>query len=104
MAVETTALGFKKPDGNEPFRGGDNVISANAQTAEERHQEDRGRLGEAVADGPRVVAAGRHGGNEGPGHPIEARGLARLSRCHFPNFPVRRLFSQRSSWCAASWS
>ncbi|CAH0231635.1 hypothetical protein SRABI26_02664 [Arthrobacter sp. Bi26] len=44
MAIETTALGFQKPDGNDPLRNGDNVIAANAQKAEDRHQEDRGRL------------------------------------------------------------
>ena len=44
MAVETTPLGFQKPDGNEDVRNGDNVIAANAQKAEDRHQEDRGRL------------------------------------------------------------
>lgn len=35
MAVETTALGFKKPDGNELVRGGDNVIADNAQKAQD---------------------------------------------------------------------
>lgn len=44
MAIETTPLGFKKPDGNERVRDGDNVISDNAQKAEDRFQEDRTRL------------------------------------------------------------
>lgn len=35
MAITTTPLGFKKPDGNELVRGGDNVIADNAQTAED---------------------------------------------------------------------
>lgn len=35
MAIETTPLGFQKPDGNELFRKGDNVIAHNAQRAQE---------------------------------------------------------------------
>ncbi|MEO5317579.1 hypothetical protein PV761_03160 [Arthrobacter sp. CC3] len=35
MAVETTALGFKKPDGNELVKGGDNIIAHNAQKSQE---------------------------------------------------------------------
>lgn len=35
MAVTTTPLGFKKPDGNELARGGDEIIADNAQTAED---------------------------------------------------------------------
>lgn len=38
MPVTTTPLGFKKPDGNELVRGGDNVIADNAQVAEDRLQ------------------------------------------------------------------
>jgi hypothetical protein len=45
MAVTTTPLGFQKPDGNEAVNKGDNVISTNAQKAEDRFQEDRVRLG-----------------------------------------------------------
>ena len=45
MAIETTPLGFQKPDGNEPVRNGDNVIAANGAKAEELHQDARGRLG-----------------------------------------------------------
>lgn len=44
MAIETTPLGFQKPDGNEPVRNGDNVITVNAAKAEELHQDARGRL------------------------------------------------------------
>lgn len=35
MAIETTPLGYQKPDGNELFKQGDNVIAANAQKAQE---------------------------------------------------------------------
>ena len=35
MAITTTPLGFKKPDGNELARNGDNVIADNAQTAQD---------------------------------------------------------------------
>lgn len=34
MAIEVTPLGFKKPDGRELVRGGDNAIADNAQTAQ----------------------------------------------------------------------
>lgn len=34
MAIETTPLGFQKPDGNELLRNGDNVIAANADVAD----------------------------------------------------------------------
>jgi hypothetical protein len=35
VAVVTTPLGFKKPDGNELARNGDNIIADNAQKAED---------------------------------------------------------------------
>lgn len=35
MAVDVTPLGFKKPDGSELVRGGDNVIADNAQKSED---------------------------------------------------------------------
>lgn len=35
VAVEITPLGFKKPDGGELVRGGDNVIADNAQKAQD---------------------------------------------------------------------
>jgi len=44
MAVTTTPLGFKKPDGNDPVRNGDNVIADNAQTAEQLHANERARI------------------------------------------------------------
>jgi len=34
VAIETTPLGFQKPDGNDLLRNGDNVISNNAQVAD----------------------------------------------------------------------
>jgi hypothetical protein len=45
VAVEVTPLGFKKPDGNERVRDGDNVISDNAQKAQDLHASANGRLG-----------------------------------------------------------
>ena len=44
MAIATTPLGFKKPDGNESIRNGNDVISDNAQTAEQLHAAERARL------------------------------------------------------------
>lgn len=35
MAINTTPLGFKKPDGNELLRNGNDIISANAQKPQE---------------------------------------------------------------------
>lgn len=35
MAVEITPLGFRKPDGNERVRDGENDIAHNAQKAQE---------------------------------------------------------------------
>lgn len=35
MAITTTPLGFQKPDGNERIKQGDDVISANAQKAQD---------------------------------------------------------------------
>lgn len=62
MAIETTPLGFKKPDGNEPIRGGDNVISHNAQKAQDLLADTRTRmvlaesaLAESGATGPALV-------------------------------------------------
>lgn len=46
MAITTTPLGFQKPDGNEPFRQGNDVISANAQ---DLLSSTIGRLGAAEA-------------------------------------------------------
>ena len=50
MAVTTTPLGFKKPDGNELARNGDNVIADNAQKAEELLANALGRIGQAEAN------------------------------------------------------
>ncbi|MDZ4233910.1 MAG: right-handed parallel beta-helix repeat-containing protein, partial [Dietzia sp.] len=47
MAIVTTPLGFQKPDGNELTRNGDDILRANADKAEQRIQEDRGRLNNA---------------------------------------------------------
>lgn len=45
MAIELTPLGFKKPDGmTELVKRGAQVIADNAQKAEDRIQEMRGRL------------------------------------------------------------
>lgn len=44
MAVETTPLGFKAPDGNELVRNGDNAVADNARKAQELIAADRGRL------------------------------------------------------------
>lgn len=45
MAVTTTPLGQKKPDGNELLRNGDNIIADNAQSVDDLITADRGRLG-----------------------------------------------------------
>lgn len=44
MAVELTPLGFKKPDGNELVRNGDNVIADNAQKSQDLHQAAQARF------------------------------------------------------------
>ena len=50
MAITTTPLGFKKPDGQELVRGGDNVIADNAQKADDLLANIAGRL--ATIDAP----------------------------------------------------
>jgi len=50
MAVEITPLGFKKPDGKEAVRNGDNVIADNAQKAEDVLAYALGRIGQAEAN------------------------------------------------------
>ena len=67
MAVTTTPLGFKKPDGNELVRGGDNVIADNADKAEEVIAAIRGRLNVAEI---KLAAGG--GGGTGSGAPTVA--------------------------------
>lgn len=49
MAITTTPLGFKKPDGNELVKGGDNVIADNAQKSEEILAPALARIGLAEA-------------------------------------------------------
>lgn len=44
MAITTTPLGFKKPDGNELARNGDNAIADNAQTSQDLISNARSRL------------------------------------------------------------
>ena len=61
MAVTITPLGFKKPDGNELIRGGDNAISDNAQKAQDVLNGVLGRLGQAEAN----INAGQGGGGVG---------------------------------------
>lgn len=60
MAVEVTPLGFKKPDGKELVRGGDNVIADNAQTAEDRLAYALGQIGEVKANVDKGAGTG-HG-------------------------------------------
>lgn len=50
MAIEVTPLGFKKPDGQEAVRGGDNVIADNAQTAQDLIASLRSRVAAAEAN------------------------------------------------------
>jgi hypothetical protein len=50
MAVALTSLGFKKPDGNELFKQGDNVIADNAQKADDILAAVNVRLGLAEAN------------------------------------------------------
>ena len=59
MAITTTPLGFKKPDGNELVRGGDNAIADNAQKANDLLDGVLTRLGAAEAS---IRAGGGTGG------------------------------------------
>lgn len=47
--MTTTPLGFKKPDGTELVRGGDNAISDNAQKAEDLFANVAAQLATVVA-------------------------------------------------------
>ncbi|AYN58098.1 hypothetical protein PBI_JUDY_28 [Arthrobacter phage Judy] len=74
MAIEPTPLGFKKPDGNELVRGGDNVISDNAQKADDLITEVKAdaltlasRLG--VTEAKVDAGAGGPGLSADPDHP-----------------------------------
>lgn len=51
MGIEITPLGYQKPDGNELFRNGDNVISHNAQKSQELLSEARARIANLQAIG-----------------------------------------------------
>jgi len=69
MAIETTPLGFLRPDGNELVRNGDNAISANADVAEAVISRISGRLGQAevniqggLGDGPGILEDDLHPG------------------------------------------
>ncbi|UVK58421.1 hypothetical protein SEA_GLOBIWARMING_28 [Arthrobacter phage GlobiWarming] len=66
MAITPTPLGFKKPDGNELVRGGDNVISDNAQLADDLIQEVKGAAF-TLADRVGVAEAALDAGAGGPG-------------------------------------
>lgn len=50
MPVEVTPLGFRKPDGHEPIRNGDNDIAANAQISQELLTEARARIANLQGD------------------------------------------------------
>jgi hypothetical protein len=49
VAVTTTPLGFQKPDGGDAVRNGDNIMSANAQKAQDLHASSLTRIGLAEA-------------------------------------------------------
>lgn len=70
VAITTTPLGFQKPDGNEPFRQGNDVISANAQKAQDLFAADKARL--ALLE----QSAGF------PGDPVELADECCASSCH----------------------
>jgi hypothetical protein len=57
VAVTTTPLGFKKPDGYELVKTGDNVIADNAQKADDVLTDTRTRLGQVEAE----IASGETG-------------------------------------------
>ena len=51
MAIAITPLGFKKPDGNESIRNGNDVISDNAQKSQELLQEARANIANLLVAG-----------------------------------------------------
>ncbi|WP_422758303.1 hypothetical protein [Paenarthrobacter sp. C1] len=67
MAVDTTSLDFKVPDGNDPVRNGDNIIGHNAQRAQDLHEHTLTRLG--MAEAMINAGAGGVGLSEDPLHP-----------------------------------
>ena len=72
MAVTTTPLGFKKPDGNELVRGGDNAIADNAQTSQDLIADVRSKLAYVEAA---IAAGGTGGGGTGGGGSASNVGL-----------------------------
>lgn len=48
MPVETTPLGFKKPDGSDPVRNGENHIATNAQRSQDLLAEARAQINELM--------------------------------------------------------
>jgi hypothetical protein len=64
MAVALTSLGFKKPDGNELFKQGDNVIADNAQKSDDLIAPALTRLG--LAEAALNAGAGGPGLSEDP--------------------------------------
>lgn len=67
MAVTTTPLGFKKPDGNELVRGGDNVIADNAQVAQDLLAAQQAQLAATQTRLGVAEANIQAGGGTGPG-------------------------------------
>ena len=67
MAVETTPLGFQIPNGDEPIRGGDNVIANNGQKAQDILAVALARIG--VAEAALDAGAGGVGLSEDPVFP-----------------------------------
>jgi len=51
LAIAITPLGFKKPDGNESIRNGNDVISDNAQKSQELLQEARANIANLLVAG-----------------------------------------------------
>lgn len=49
MAIEETSLGFRKPDGDELFKKGDEVIAHNAQKAHDLIAANQAAIGIAQA-------------------------------------------------------
>jgi hypothetical protein len=66
VAIEITRSGLQKPDGNELVRGGDNIISFNAQKTQELIDAAQDQ-GNALADRLGVAEAALNAGAGGPG-------------------------------------
>lgn len=67
MAVEETPLGYKKPDGNELAKDGENVIAHNAGKNQEHISGLQSRVG--VAEAKINAGAGGPGLSEDPDNP-----------------------------------